>query len=137
MFLNIPSLGATYTDTVLPSFWRFLNDFWIGAETVNAERSILYFGGQDVGTDLLRLLAWTAVIVALLLLPVSRKLRRQSNRRPCRPRSRHMSLIRQSQAGLTVLRARRSSVLAIGVTTLAACIVVGVAELLRPGVLES
>jgi hypothetical protein len=74
VFVNIPSLGATYTANVLPSFWRFMNHFWIGAETVNAERSLLYFGGQDVGFDLLRLLAWTAVTVALLALPVARKL---------------------------------------------------------------
>jgi hypothetical protein len=73
VFLNIPSLGATYTPELLPSFWRFLNHFWIGAETTDAARSILYFGGQGVGTDLLRLLAWTGAIVALLLLPVSRK----------------------------------------------------------------
>ncbi len=77
IFLNIPSLGATYTRPVLPGFWRFLNHFWIGAETTDALRSILYFGGQDVGTDLLRLLAWTGVIVALLALPVSRKLERR------------------------------------------------------------
>ena len=77
VFLNIPSLGATYTSTLLPPFWRFLNHFWIGAETVNAERSILYFGGQGAGTDILKLLAWTAVIVALLVLPVSRKLERR------------------------------------------------------------
>jgi len=73
VFLNIPSLGATYTRPVLPGFWRFLNQFWIGAETTNAERSLLYFGGQHVGTDLLRLLAWTGVIALLLALPVSRK----------------------------------------------------------------
>ena len=77
VFLNIPSLGATYTDTMLPPFWRFLNHFWIGAETVNAERSILYFGGLGVGTDILRLLAWTAMTVALLLLPISQKLERR------------------------------------------------------------
>jgi hypothetical protein len=34
----------------------------------------------DVGTDLIRLLAWTAVAIALLLLPVSRKLARQRER---------------------------------------------------------
>jgi len=73
VFLNIPSLGATYTAPVLPAFWRFLNRFWIGAETTDAERSILYFGGAGVGTDLLRLLAWTAVILALLLVAVSWK----------------------------------------------------------------
>ena len=77
VFLNIPSLGATYTSTMLPSFWRFLNHFWLGAETTNAE---LYFGGQDVGTELLRLLAWTAVATGLLLLPVSRKLGRKRER---------------------------------------------------------
>jgi hypothetical protein len=80
IFLNIPSLGATYTANVLAPFWRFLNQFWIGAETVNAQRSLLYFDGLGVGTDLLRLLAWTGVIVALLLLPVSRKLARQRER---------------------------------------------------------
>jgi hypothetical protein len=77
VFLNIPSLGATYTANVLSPFWRFLNHFWIGAETVNAERSILYFGGLGVGTDILRLVAWTGVIVLLLALPVSRKLGRR------------------------------------------------------------
>jgi ABC-type multidrug transport system permease subunit len=80
VFLNIPSLGATYTPTVLPSFWRFFNYFWIGAETTNAERSILYFGGLGVGEDLLRLLAWTGVIVALLVLPVSRTFERRRKR---------------------------------------------------------
>jgi hypothetical protein len=77
VFLNIPSLGATYTSTLLPPFWRFFNHFWIGAETVNAERSLLYFGGAGVGSDILRLGAWTAVIVVLLALPVSRTLQRQ------------------------------------------------------------
>jgi hypothetical protein len=72
VFLNIPSLGATYTPELLPGFWRFLNHFWIGAETTDAARSILYFGGEGVGTDLLKLLVWTGVIVALLALPVSR-----------------------------------------------------------------
>jgi hypothetical protein len=77
VFLNIASLGATYTSTMLPSFWRFLNHFWIGASTVNAERSVLYFGDQGIGTDMLRLLAWTGVIVVLLALPASRKLERK------------------------------------------------------------
>jgi hypothetical protein len=80
VFLNIPSLGATYTASVLPTFWRFFNHFWIGAETVNAERSILYFGGLGVGIDMLRLLAWTGLIALLLLLPVSRKLERRRGR---------------------------------------------------------
>ena len=80
VFLNIPSLGATYTGPVLSPFWRFLNHFWVGAATVNSERGILYFGGQGVGMELLKLLAWTAAIVLLLLLPVSRKLERRRER---------------------------------------------------------
>jgi hypothetical protein len=80
IFLNIPSLGATYTDTMLPSFWRFFNNIWIGAHAVDAERSILYFGGAGVGTDILRLLAWTGVAVALLAVPLWRKLGSRSVR---------------------------------------------------------
>jgi hypothetical protein len=80
VFLNIPSLGATYTAPVLSPFWRFLNHFWVGAAAVNAERSILYFGGLGIGTDLLRLLIWTAGIVVLLLLPASRRLERRRQR---------------------------------------------------------
>lgn len=77
VFLNIASLGATFTAPVLSPFWKFLNHYWFGAGAVNAERSILYFGGQGVGTDLLRLLVWAVVIAALLVLPVSRQLERR------------------------------------------------------------
>ena len=80
VFLNIASLGATYTAPVLAPFWRFLSHFWIGAAAVDAERSLLYFGGAGVGADVLRLLAWAAVIVALLVLPASRKLERERER---------------------------------------------------------
>jgi hypothetical protein len=74
VFLNIASLGATYTPPVLAPFWQFLNHFWIGAAAVDAERSILYFGGSGAGGDILIVLAWIAAIAALLLLPASRKL---------------------------------------------------------------
>jgi hypothetical protein len=77
VFLNIASLGATYTAPVMAPFWHFLNHFWIGGATVDAERGLLYFGGLGVGTAVLKLLAWTAVIIALLLLPVSRRLERE------------------------------------------------------------
>jgi hypothetical protein len=77
VFLNIPSFGATYTSTMLPSFWRFVNQFWLGAQTVNAERSLLYFGGSGVGTDLLKLFAWTGAVLVLLAVPLVWKLTRQ------------------------------------------------------------
>jgi hypothetical protein len=85
IFLNIPSLGATYTSTTLPGFWRFFNHFWIGAEAVNAQRGILYFGGQGVGAYMFRLFAWTAVCVALLLLLISLKRVRQRRRETATP----------------------------------------------------
>jgi hypothetical protein len=77
VFLNIASLGATYTTPVMAPFWRFLHHFWFGAQAVNAERGLLYFGGLDVGTAVLGLLAWTVVIAGLLALPVSRRLERR------------------------------------------------------------
>jgi hypothetical protein len=80
VFLNIASLGATYTAPVLSPFWHFLNHFWIGAQAVDAERGILFFGGQDVGTAVLGLLAWTGVIVVLRLLPASRRRERERER---------------------------------------------------------
>ena len=64
---------------MLPTFWRFLSHFWIGAESVSAGRGLLYVGGLGVGADLLRLLAWAGAIVALLL-PVSWKLAHRRER---------------------------------------------------------
>ena len=80
VFLNIASFGATYTPPVRAGFWRFLNHFWIGAQAVNAERSILYFGGQGAGGDILGLLAWIAVIALLIVLPVSQRRERRRER---------------------------------------------------------
>jgi hypothetical protein len=77
VFLNIASLGATYTAPVMAPFWRFLHHFWFGAQAVNAERGILYFGGLDVGGAVLGLLAWSVTIAAVLALPVSRRLERR------------------------------------------------------------
>jgi hypothetical protein len=77
VFLNIASLGATYTAPVMAPFWRFLHHFWFGAKAVDAERGILYFGGLDVGAAILWLLVWGAVIAVLLILPASRRLERQ------------------------------------------------------------
>jgi hypothetical protein len=69
-----PSAGGAISPVLLPTFWHVLNRFWIDAAAFEAFRSVIYFGGQGVGTDVLKLLAWLAVAVVLLALPVWRKI---------------------------------------------------------------
>jgi hypothetical protein len=68
VLLNFPSSGASIQGPMLPTFWHVLNRFWIGASASDAFRNIVYFGGQAVGTDVLKLLGWLAVGVVLLAL---------------------------------------------------------------------
>ena len=68
VLLNFPSSGASVQGPLLPTFWHVLNRFWIGASASDAFRGIVYFGGQGVGTDVLKLLGWFAVGVVLLAL---------------------------------------------------------------------
>jgi hypothetical protein len=68
VLLNFPSSGASVQGPILPTFWHVLNRFWIGASASDAFRSIVYFGGQGVGTDVLKLLGWLAGGVVLLAL---------------------------------------------------------------------
>src|SRR5439155_253383 len=76
VFLNFPSAGGAIPASMLPGFWRFIHSFWIGGAAVDAIRSILYFGGQGVATDIVKLLAWLIITFGLLALPISRKLER-------------------------------------------------------------
>jgi hypothetical protein len=66
VLLNFPSSGDSLPGPMLPTFWHVLNRFWIGASASDAFRGIVYFGGQGVGTDVLKLLGWLAVGVVLL-----------------------------------------------------------------------
>ena len=70
IFVNFPSSGGSVAPQLLPGFWRFLNHFWIGAAGLDANRNILYFSGADVGTDVLKVLAWIAAWAALLAVPI-------------------------------------------------------------------
>jgi hypothetical protein len=70
IFLNLPSSGGSVAPQLMPGFWRFLSHFWIGAAGLDANRSILYFDGQGVGTDVLKILAWVAAWAALLAVPI-------------------------------------------------------------------
>jgi len=77
IFLNFPSSGGTVASELLPGFWRFLNDIWIGAAALDANRSILYFDGADVGDDVLAIVAWLAAWAVVLSVPFYLKKRRQ------------------------------------------------------------
>lgn len=70
IFLNFPSSGGSVAPELMPGFWRFLNHFWIGAAGLDANRSVLYFHGDGVGTDVLTILAWIAAWAALLEVPI-------------------------------------------------------------------
>jgi hypothetical protein len=82
VILNFPSSGGAVSPVLLPTFWHVLNRFWIGGAAFDAFRSIIYFGGQGIGADVLKLLAWLAVAVALLALPLWRKIGRILQRQP-------------------------------------------------------
>ena len=74
VMLNFPGAGVSVQAPMLPTFWHVLNRFWIGGSTSDAFRSIFYFGGQGVWTDVLKLLGWLAVGAVLLALVAVRKL---------------------------------------------------------------
>jgi hypothetical protein len=85
VMLNFPSSGVSVQAPMLPTFWHVLNRFWIGASASDAFRSILYFGGQGVGTDVLKLLGWLAVGAVLLALVAVRKLQHERQRHEVAP----------------------------------------------------
>jgi hypothetical protein len=70
IFLNLPSSGGSVAPQLMPGFWRFLSHFWIGAAGLDANRSVLYFHGAGVATDVLKILAWVAAWAALLAVPI-------------------------------------------------------------------
>jgi hypothetical protein len=76
IFLNVPTSGGVVPGQLLPGFWRFLHQFWIGASALDANRSILYFGGAGTGTAALKILAWLAGwagLVAVILIARTRQ----------------------------------------------------------------
>jgi hypothetical protein len=85
VMLNFADAGVSVQAPMLPTFWHVLNRFWIGASASDAFRSILYFGGQGVGTDVLKLLGWLAVAVVLLALVALRKVWHKRQRHEIAP----------------------------------------------------
>jgi len=70
LFVSLPSSGGAVAPQLMPGLWRFLNHFWISADGLDANRSILYFGGAGVGDDVLKMLAWIAGWAAVLAVPI-------------------------------------------------------------------
>jgi hypothetical protein len=85
IMLNFPSSGVSVQAPMLPTFWHVLNRFWIGAAASDAFRSIFYFGGQGVGTDVLKLLGWLAVGAVLLALVTLPRLQHERQRHEVAP----------------------------------------------------
>jgi hypothetical protein len=77
IFLNFPSSGGSVAPQLMPGFWRFLSHFWIGAAGLDANRSVLYFHGDGVATDVLKILVWVAAWAALLAIPIFFRNRRR------------------------------------------------------------
>ncbi|TQF75068.1 hypothetical protein FK531_03200 [Rhodococcus spelaei] len=73
IFLNFPSAGGAISAHLLPGFWAWLNNFWIGAGAIDAMRAVVYFDGAGVGGGLLVVGAWLVLGGALLALVSRRK----------------------------------------------------------------
>ena len=72
--LNFPSGGGSVPGSMLPPFWQVLHESWIGAGALESMRSVVYFGGEQVGRWMLQLGIWTAAIAILV-----------TRRRSCHP----------------------------------------------------
>ncbi|MFJ7750819.1 ABC transporter permease [Arthrobacter sp. NPDC097144] len=68
MFLGIPASGAAMSIYMEPEFFRVLHGFLPMPAAVESIRSILYFGGDTVGSHLLTLGIWGAASLVVLVI---------------------------------------------------------------------
>lgn len=68
VMLNFTSSGGIFTAETLPPFFAALGTFWNGAAWLHAAQSIVYFPGQSVGVDGVKLGLWLAAGAVLLVL---------------------------------------------------------------------
>lgn len=64
VFMNFPSAGGAIPAAMLPEFWQFIHQFWIGAAGVDAARSLLYFDNVGLLKPVLVLLGWFILSLA-------------------------------------------------------------------------
>lgn len=67
MILGNPSAGGAYAPELLPTFWRTIGGAIPNGAATDAVRSIVYFGGQGVGGNLVVIAIWAVAGVALAL----------------------------------------------------------------------
>lgn len=67
MFLNFPSTGGSAPESMLPGFWQFIHNTWIGSGAFESMRSISYFGGHQFGRWFGQLAIWAGVALAATL----------------------------------------------------------------------
>jgi len=67
MFLGVPASGAAMSIYMEPEIFRYLHEVLPMPAAVESIRSILYFGGDTVGTHVLTLIIWGAVSLAAVM----------------------------------------------------------------------
>lgn len=73
---NFPSSGGSVPESMLPPFWQVIHNGWIGSGAFEAMRSVMFFGGNQVGHWLIQLFIWLAIVVILLVVVTASKKRR-------------------------------------------------------------
>lgn len=77
VFLNFPSSGGAVPASMLPGFWQWMHGWYLGAGALESFRSMIYFGGNDLGRWITQLLAWTIVaVLAVVLVDLAKTTRR-------------------------------------------------------------
>ena len=64
--LNFTSSGGIFQPAMQPGFFGALNTFWNGAGWLHAVQTLVYFPGQGIGMDILRLIVWLVPGAALI-----------------------------------------------------------------------
>ncbi|UTT40165.1 hypothetical protein NMP99_02290 [Glutamicibacter mishrai] len=64
--LNFTSSGGIFQPAMQPGFFGALNTFWNGAGWLHAVQTLVYFPGQGIGMDILRLILWLIPGAALM-----------------------------------------------------------------------
>jgi hypothetical protein len=81
VMLNFTSAGGVFAPELQPGLFATLHDFWNGAGFVEGGRTLLYFPQLSVSPYVVRLLAWVAVGLVLILAAA----RVEHRRRPAAP----------------------------------------------------